>query len=148
MEIGTRGQPINKNWMEARKWLLTVSEMDDVCKRKTTSSDALVRRLMGYSTPPSHVKSLSYGRGNEKKGIKAYIKEHSLKCGKENVHIRGLHVNHKYPHLGTSADDLIPCEVCGTGLVKVKCPFGHKDNKWRNMMPTECVQDKSFCCEL
>ena len=60
----------------------------------------------------------------------------------------GLHVNPKYPFLGASADGLIHCEVYGTGLVEVKCPYGHKESQWRNMTPTECARDISFCCEL
>ena len=60
----------------------------------------------------------------------------------------GLHVNPKNPFLGASADGLIHCEICGTGLVEVKCPYGHKESQWRNMTPTECAQDISFCCEL
>jgi hypothetical protein len=150
LEIGTRGQSINNNWLEARKYLITASEMGDVCKRKKTCPDALVRRLLGYTNPPSHIKSLSYGRSNEKKGVKAYIKQHSSKCGKENVkfYSRGLHVNPKYPFLGASTDGLIQCEICGTGLVEVKCPYGNEENKWRNMTPNECAQSNSFCCEL
>ncbi|XP_022312596.2 uncharacterized protein LOC111117719 [Crassostrea virginica] len=150
LEIGTRGQSINNNWIEARNCLITASEMGDVCKRKTKCPDALVRRLMGYTQPPKQVKSLTYGRSNEKKGIKAYVKEHSSKCGKENVKYctRGLHVNPKYPFLGASADGLIHCERCGTGLVEVKCPYGRKESQWRNMTPNECAQDISFCCEL
>ena len=34
LEIGTRGQSINNNWIEARNCLITASEMGDVCKRK------------------------------------------------------------------------------------------------------------------
>ena len=60
---------------------------------------------------------ITYGRSNEKKGIKAYVKEHSSKCGKEYVKYctRGLHVNPKYPYLGASSDELIHCKVYGTG---------------------------------
>ena len=47
--------------------------MGDVCKRKTKCPDALVRRRMGYTQPPKQVINLTYGRSNEKKGIKAYI---------------------------------------------------------------------------
>ena len=34
LEVGTRGQSINKNWVEARTVLITASNMGNVCKRK------------------------------------------------------------------------------------------------------------------
>ena len=75
----TRCQYFNNNWIEARNWLLTASERGNLCKRKTKCPDELVRRLLGYTQHPNQVKSLTYGRSNEKKGIKAYVKEASSK---------------------------------------------------------------------
>lgn len=59
---------------------------------------------------------------------------------------RGLHVNTKYSF--SCADGLIECKVCGTGLMEMKRPYLKKENKWRNMTPTECTQDSSFCCTI
>ena len=56
-------------------------------REKLNAPYALVRPLMGYSQPPKQVKNLTYGRSNEKKGIKAYIKEHSSKCVKEKCEV-------------------------------------------------------------
>ena len=39
LEIGTRGQDLNKNWIEARKVLITASNMGLVCNRTKSEPD-------------------------------------------------------------------------------------------------------------
>ena len=39
LEIGTRGQDLNKNWIEARKVLITASNIGLVCKRTKSEPD-------------------------------------------------------------------------------------------------------------
>lgn len=38
----------------------------------------------------------------------------------------GLRINVDIPYIGASADRLISCDCCGTGLIEVKCPYSRK----------------------
>lgn len=153
LEVGTRGQSLNKNWVDARTVLITASNMGNVCKRKKTEPDSLVKSLRGYNPPPSTVKSLQHGRKYERQAVKDYRKKHSQFCG-GNVEIqdRGLVVNPKFPYLGASVDGLVTCDKCGTGIVEVKCPYGSDSGEttepWRSMLPLDCAKDPTFFCDV
>ena len=58
----------------------------------------------------------------------------------------GLHINPSYPFLATSVDGLIHCDKCGTGVLEIKCPYGTKGHKWRDMNPEDCAEVASFMC--
>ena len=80
---------------------------------------------------------------------KLYAQHHRNTCKAQvGVTEAGLHVNHKIPFLGTSVDGVVDCPTCGLGIVEIKCPYGTKQNKWRNMTVTNCCTDSNFCCEL
>ncbi|XP_021342391.1 uncharacterized protein LOC110442873 [Mizuhopecten yessoensis] len=153
LEVGTRGQSLNKNWADARTVLITASNMGNVSKRKKTQPDNLVKTLRGYNPPPSTVKSLQHGRKYERQALKDYRKKHSKFCG-GNVELddRGLVVNPKFPYLGASVDSLVTCSKCGTGIVEVKCPYGSDSGGatklLRRMSPLDCAKDPAFFCNL
>lgn len=153
LEVGTKGQYLNKNWEDARKVLITASNMGSVCKRKKRQPDNLLKVLRGYNPPPSSVKSLQHGRKYERQALMEYAKKHSRFC-KGNVELddRGLIVNPKFPFLGASVDSIVTCSKCGIGIVEVKCPYGSDKGEsamtWRSIPPIDCAKDPTFFCEL
>jgi len=64
------------------------------------------------------------------------IKEH------EHFHWRdsGLVIKPKYPFLGASPDGIGPCDCCGEVLVKIKCPYCHRDSKIDEAV--ECLEKR------
>jgi hypothetical protein len=151
LETGTRGQDINTNWIEARKVLITASNMGSVCKRTKQEPDKLVSTLRGYRQQPTGIRSIQHGKKYEKQALKDYVRKHMSICGGNvEVHSRGLVVNPNFPYLGASVDGYVTCNNCGVGVVEVKCPYGsdNKDCPWRNMTPEDCAKDKSFFCTI
>ena len=152
LEKATKGQAINNNWLEARKVLITASNMGAVCKRKKDEPDNLVITLRGYRPQLTGIKSVNHGRKYENQALKSYKKKHNTFC-KGNIELqeKGLIINPRYPFLGASIDGKVICDVCGNGIVEVKCPYGSEDqtkHPWRNMSPEECAQYPNFFCEL
>ena len=56
LEIGTRGQDIKTNWIEARNMVITASNMRLVCKRTKPEHDKLVCSFRGYRQQPLGIK--------------------------------------------------------------------------------------------
>ena len=117
-----------------------------IYKRKdSTPPDGLIR-AMRYSKV-LRVHSLNYGRRMEPRALSAYRAHHSSICQTDvQVYAKGLKVNTEYPYLGSSIDGYVKCSKCGEGIVEVKCPYGKKNDRWRNLTPEECCKNKDFCC--
>lgn len=111
LELGTRGQVINKNWAEARTFI-TASNMGQVCKRKKSEPDNLVSHLRNYKPVGSFIHSIQHGRRHEHRALKDYAKVHSRQCG-ENIEVqdRGLSVRSDIPYLGASVDGVVTCST-------------------------------------
>ena len=147
LERSTRGQGVNPNWIKARAVILTASHMGSIVKRQKLEVDALVKTIMYPGSRPA-VKSLAYGNKMEAKARREYARWHIKKCGKVIVEDRGLIVNSKLPFLGASIDGAVDCEKCGKGIVEIKCPYGDKKDKWRNLTPEECTNSSKFSCHM
>ncbi|CAG2197425.1 unnamed protein product [Mytilus edulis] len=152
LELSTRGQHININWINARSKLLTASVFGDVCKRITDKPDCLIRRILNYDVSQQNlkVKSLEWGRLKERVAVKEYQINHLKTCQNVTVENKGLLVNPNYPYLGASIDSFVSCQVCGCGIVEMKCPYGSDKDEppWRKRQPQQCAVDVKFCCEL
>ena len=59
-------------------------------------------------------------------------------------------MNPNYSYLGASIDSFVSCQVCGCGIVEIKCPYGSDKDEtpWRKRQPQQCAVDVKFCCEL
>lgn len=75
VEVGTNRQYLNKNLEDARKVLITASNMGSVCKRKKRQPDNLLKVVRGYNPPPSSVKSIQLGKIYERQALKNYAKK-------------------------------------------------------------------------
>lgn len=140
LEMSTRGQGVNANWKNARRFLITASNMGEVVRRKKEVLDSLVKRMM-YPQKLTGVKSIAHGNRNEARARREYAQWHMQKCSAPIVvEDRGLIVNGSMPYLGASIDGAVICEKCGEGIVEIKCPYGSDEKKWRNMPPVECVE--------
>ena len=131
LEIGTRGQDLNKNWIEARKVLITASNIGLVCKRTKSEPDKLVCLLCGYrqQSVGTCIRSIQHGKKYEKQALKDYARKHMSICGgKIEVESRGLVVNPKFLFLGASVDGYLTCSICEEGIVEVKYPYGSNDH--------------------
>ena len=152
LELGTRGQALNQNWIDARKCILTASNFGAICKRRKPEPEVLVSTLRSYKEIPNNVKSITHGRKNERQALKDYTKQHQKLCdGSVSVEDSGITVNPKFPFLGASVDGKVSCDKCGEGIVEVKCPYGSDNTAtkpWRDILPVECAEDKNFCCVL
>ncbi|XP_069134924.1 uncharacterized protein [Argopecten irradians] len=152
VEIATRGQHCNQNWVEARRNLVTASNIADVVKRRTDNPDKLLYRLFGYdsNSKTNRVKSLVHGREFEGQALTEYTAYHLKRCENVEIESRGLYVNPRYPFLGASIDAQVNCSECGTGIVEIKCPYGAADDDlpWRSREPVECARDKNFYCSV
>jgi hypothetical protein len=85
----------------------------------------------------------------ESKARRQYVQSHRKNCdGDVSVEDMGLYLSKKYPFLGASVDGLVHCSTCGTGIVEIKCPYGRKQDKWRNKLPEECADNSLFSCSL
>ncbi|KAK3092994.1 hypothetical protein FSP39_009776 [Pinctada imbricata] len=153
VELGTKGQALNQNWIEARKCILTASNFGAICKRRKPEAEALISNLRGYREIPNNVKSISHGRKYEQQALKEYAKDHQQICnGAVSVEDCGIMVNPKFPFLGASVDGKVHCDKCGIGIVEVKCPYGSKQaadvKPWREILPEKCATDQHFYCTL
>lgn len=129
--------------------IITASNFGLVCKRQEkTQPDNLIKQLRGYHAIPN-TQSLQYGRRHEARARRAYVRHHMDTCS-GNIHVKdmGVHVSTQYPYLGASVDGLISCSVCGVGVLEIKCPYGRKQDKWRQKTPLECAENQTFCCQL
>ncbi|KAK3103673.1 hypothetical protein FSP39_020910 [Pinctada imbricata] len=153
VELGTKGQALNQNWIDARKCILTASNFGAICKRRKPEAEALISNLRGYREIPNNVKSISHGRKYEQQALKEYAKDHQQICnGAVSVEDCGIMVNPKFPFLGASVDGKVHCDKCGIGIVEVKCPYGSKQaadvKPWREILPEKCATDQHFYCTL
>ena len=85
----------------------------------------------------------------ETKARQDYARWHIENCDAGVVvEDRGLIVSLDNPFLGASIDGHVQCGKCGEGIVEIKCPYGSKQEEWRNMMPSECAASSNFSCTL
>jgi hypothetical protein len=147
LEKSTRGQGININWKKARSLVVTASHMGSIVKRQKLELDALVKAIM-YPTIIAGVKSLNHGNKMETKARQDYARWHMKKCGGVSIEDRGLVVSQDLPFIGASIDGSVQCPKCGNGIVELKCPYGTKQQQWRNMTPEVCAESPNFCCTL
>lgn len=147
IEMETRGQSSNENWIRARCGRLTASNFHAVktkmetlgaetCRSKDTTP--LVVKLMGYNPLRADIPALKYGRENEPRAIDAYI-EYQLGKGHINqvVSSCGLFVSKEHAFLAASPDGLTSCACCGEGIVEAKCPFSLQNAE--NVLSAECL---------
>jgi len=144
IEQESRGQSINSDWHKARIGRLTSSSFGAIYKRKNKTSPAcLVKSLLCYDKKEYDGPSVRWGRSHERAALLTYENFSKKKHEQFNVKNSGLHVNSKYPHLGSSPDGMVSCKCCGLGLVEIKCPF-----TWRCKEPSEACTDPNFSCVL
>ena len=147
IEENTRDQD-GSTWNDQRKGRLTASKFSRIHTRmqtfnRDTSTDmtAVISEVLGYSTPPSQLKSLKYGRRNEpiaRNAFEGVLKEK----GHVNVRVHkcGLYVSESAPYVGATPDGVVYCDCCPKRILEIKCPSSCSDAS-----PTETNVD---CLEM
>lgn len=142
LEKETRGQYKNPIWYKQRLGRITGSIIHEVetkvkilIKNKSMSLNdncSLLNTIVSGSSLNPNIPALKYGRENESKALKQYLK-HQSENGHQNikVHECGLYVSKKRPYIGASPDGIVSCYCCGEGVLEIKCPFkiAHKHPK-------------------
>ena len=61
--------------------------------------------------------------------------------------LSGLKINPQYPHIGASADVVVSCSCCGSGVVEIKCPFCARD---KPLVDVDYLEEKNgkLCLQM
>ena len=116
-----RSQRIGR--ITASKFHRVYTRMQTLQKNCETDMTAVVSEVMEYATPPSELKTLSYGRRMERqarKCLEAVLKRNGHKnlCVSES----GLHVSKTLTYIGASPDGMVSCSCCQKMVLEIKCP--------------------------
>lgn len=112
LERSTHLQRSSSEWMSTRRKLLTSSSFGEVCKKRESTSCAVLVRKIVYGSNISSLPAVRYGIENEETAIKQLEIQ-------ENISIQGcgLFVDDQYEFLGTTPDG-----IYANGLIEIKCP--------------------------
>lgn len=141
-------------WHDLRVGRLTSSLFHDVLvRRPSTSPEALVKRVMGYS-PGASTAGMQWGIAHEPSAIRDYV-AYMQSSGHPHLQHQpsGLTLLPSMSFLGASADGEVtdPFEDDPHGLVEVKCPNQCQGNKSvRFLTPREITEafPQQACLEL
>ena len=143
IEISTRDQADNMQWLVERRKRLSASKVGSIGKmRKTTNRRNKVKELL-YSTFKSN-KATQYGCMKEQETIQQYI-THQRCNGHPDISVDkcGLHVSVTNPWIGASPDGIVRNpDNRSHGLVEIKNPYSMKDKTL-----AEACQSTTFCLE-
>lgn len=143
LEIRTRIQSKSVLWHLHRKCRITGTSVHDVLHRRPSLNPSkLIKKICGYgSNSISHLPSVSWGSEHEDVAIEKYVDGHKPHHCKFTFRRVGFLIDSDNVYIGASADGIVNCECCGTGVVEVKCPHKH-----RNVDPLDAAAtDKEFC---
>ena len=141
VEAATRTQSNTKVWFQQRAGRITASNLKSACRTNASKPSKSLIKTICY--PEAHKFSSAatrWGSGNESRARDAYQRNISQFHESLTISDSGLHVNPKWPHLGTSPDGMVDCNCCGSGVCEIKCPFTFKDAKI-----CDAAGQKNFC---
>ena len=136
LEAKTRGQATSDDLFLERICRLTASRCKLVCTRQREFK-SLCRQLL-YTSPPTHLPALEYGRRKEPEAVQQY----STMYPERQVSESGLVVKENAKFIAATPDRLIsdPQATPQEGLMEVKCPFATTDTP-----SVTATKKKGFC---
>lgn len=143
LEIRTRVQSKSVLWHLHQKGRITGTSLHDILhQRSSTKPCKLVKKICGYGSKDiSHLPSVSWGSQHEDIAIKKYADVQKPRHTNFIYRPVGFLIDSEDVFIGASADGVVNCECCGTGVLEVKCPHKH-----RNIHPlAAATADKEFC---
>ncbi|CAG9764290.1 unnamed protein product [Ceutorhynchus assimilis] len=126
IEIKTRGQRNNNEWLSERKKRVTASNFGAICKARTEKSLLSICKNIINSKCLDFVPSIKHGIETEKVALIKYEQITDIVC-----QASGLQIHPKYQFLAGSPDGLVGTD----GIIEIKCPF-----LIRNESPYEAIQ--------
>lgn len=131
LEVNTRAQADNQEWIEQRKGRLTSSIHHDIYTKMATLNKGgknkkvspLIAKVFGKSKDVSNLPALKWGREMEKKALNDFTLEETLKHTNFTVSNCGLFVKKDRPYISCSPDAMCVCRCCGKATIEIKCPF-------------------------
>ncbi|XP_052245711.1 uncharacterized protein LOC127854658 [Dreissena polymorpha] len=141
----TKTQNISPLWYNHRKGRITASKAHEVLTlRESTCRANLVMRVIGYKTYNlSNKESIKWGLDNESVARDLYTKHLQSQHTNFDCVQSGFMVYETCPFFGASADGVISCSCCGTGILEIKCPFKHRGAT----IQEAALSDKDFCID-
>ena len=142
VEQETRTQSESKFWYKQRAGRVTASKMKAVCHTNLAHPSHSLIKTICYPEEFSFTsKQTAYGSKNEKKARELYYKT----IVKDHIDFQlsesGLVINHKWPFIGASPDEIVSCLCCGKGVLEIKCPYSHQNTHIQDA----ASQDSKFC---
>ena len=121
IEVATRGQHKNKNWHNARKFLLTSSNFHTILHTRDPDRQSATTSK-GSSLNEQYLPGpIIFGRKYEDKARQMFIKAHRHQHKKCTLLVPGLMISTHTPYLAASPDGIMTCISCGSCLIEVKC---------------------------
>ncbi|VDI16885.1 Hypothetical predicted protein [Mytilus galloprovincialis] len=145
LEVATRNQSVSPLWFQHRMGRVTASKAHDVLTRQATTPSAnLVKRIVGYTSYDLSKKvAVKWGIDHEEECRQSYARHQTQQHLDFSCTQSGFHVSSENPFLGASPDVITNCQCCGRGIVKIKCPYKHKDNTIEHA----AAIDSTFCLD-
>ncbi|VDI60598.1 Hypothetical predicted protein [Mytilus galloprovincialis] len=135
IEITTRGQSSNAQWMEQRKGRITASiihevgyKMSEIVKKKNVKTSPLVAKVCGKYKSIGHLESIKYGKNNEVTARNLFSILESQNHRNLKVDQCGLFVKADRPYIAASPDAIVTCTCCSSkATLEIKCPISVTD---------------------
>lgn len=142
IENATKSQSKSSMWYKYRAGRVTASRMKAVCCTNNASpSQSLVKSICYPEAFSFTSKQTNWGCKHEQKARELYYKKAVLSHDNLEITDSGLVVNPQWPFVGASPDGIITCKCCGRGVLKLKCPYCHREET----IESAATNDKKFC---
>ena len=142
IEGATKKQAKCALWRDVRIGRTTSSIFHDIlCRKASTSSDSLVKKILGYTTTPQTA-AMQWGIEHESKAVLDYLRFVNADCT-DDLAMRhepsGITLHQDFSFLGASADGLLhdPASSDPHGLLEVKCPVSVDGHSVSGLPPSE-----------
>ena len=140
-ESHTREQSKSRVWFQQRSGRVTASKLKSVISTDPSKpSTSLIKSICYLDKCRFFSTACKYGCDHEDKARKEYALKMPSKHQEFSLAQSKLIIHPLHPFMGATPDDIVQCECCGVGVIKVKCPFSCVEKS----IQSNAVENPSF----
>ena len=123
----TQAQSSSMTWYTQRAGRITATRVYDILHtNKVSPAPSLIRDICSDEPSTARSDAMTWGNNHEDDAHADYTAWMTLQHTDIKVSKAGLTLDSTHPILAASPDGIVQCSCCGTGSLKIKCPYKYR----------------------